>query len=156
MENHNLERLWQARGSILYKKRDRVGYVAIRNLGDRNLWWQELEQLSWGGSRQVAESEWEVMEEHGGKREECFGKALFGKEWKLQLEGKADKVSESHSVMSDTCHPMDCSPPGSSVHEIFQARLLEWVAISYSKSREETHLSWYIHRVVSELKQAGF
>ena len=27
---------------------------------------------------------------------------------------------------------MDCSPPGSSVHEIFQARILEWVAISFS------------------------
>ena len=30
------------------------------------------------------------------------------------------------------CDPMDCSPPGSSVHEISQARLLEWVAISSS------------------------
>ena len=30
------------------------------------------------------------------------------------------------------CDPMDCSPPGSSVHEILQARILEWVAISYS------------------------
>ena len=28
------------------------------------------------------------------------------------------------------CHPMDCSPPGYSVHGIFQARILEWVAIS--------------------------
>ena len=28
---------------------------------------------------------------------------------------------------------MDCSPPGSSVHGIFQARILEWVAISFSK-----------------------
>ena len=28
---------------------------------------------------------------------------------------------------------MDCSPPGSSVHRIFQARVLEWVAISYSR-----------------------
>ena len=28
--------------------------------------------------------------------------------------------------------PMDCSPPGSSVHGIFQARILEWVAISFS------------------------
>ena len=28
---------------------------------------------------------------------------------------------------------MDCSPPGSSVHEIFQARILEWVAISFSR-----------------------
>ena len=31
------------------------------------------------------------------------------------------------------CSPMDCSPPGSSVHGIFQARLLEWDAISYSR-----------------------
>jgi len=28
---------------------------------------------------------------------------------------------------------MDCSPPGSSVHGIFQARVLEWVAIAFSK-----------------------
>ena len=31
------------------------------------------------------------------------------------------------------CNPMDCSPPGSSVHGIFQARILEWVAISSSQ-----------------------
>ena len=30
------------------------------------------------------------------------------------------------------CDPMDCSPPGFSVHEILQARILEWVAISFS------------------------
>ena len=30
------------------------------------------------------------------------------------------------------CGPMDCSPPGSSVHGILQARILEWVAISFS------------------------
>ena len=30
-------------------------------------------------------------------------------------------------------NPMDCSPPGSSVHGISQARILEWVAISYSR-----------------------
>ena len=30
------------------------------------------------------------------------------------------------------CDPMDCSPPGSSVHGISQARILEWVAISNS------------------------
>ena len=29
------------------------------------------------------------------------------------------------------CKPMDCNLPGSSVHEILQARVLEWVAISY-------------------------
>ena len=31
------------------------------------------------------------------------------------------------------CDPMDCNPPGSSVHGILQARILEWVAISFSK-----------------------
>ena len=40
---------------------------------------------------------------------------------------------------------MDCSPPGSSVHGIFQARIIEWVATSYSRgsswSRDQTHIS---------------
>ena len=31
------------------------------------------------------------------------------------------------------CKPMDCSPPGSSVHGILQARMLEWVAIPFSR-----------------------
>ena len=36
--------------------------------------------------------------------------------------------------MSDSCDPMNCSLPGSSVHGILQARKLEWVVISFSKS----------------------
>ena len=34
--------------------------------------------------------------------------------------------------MSDSSDPMDCSLPGPSVHGIFQARVLEWVAIAFS------------------------
>ena len=34
--------------------------------------------------------------------------------------------------MFDSCDSVDCSPPGSSVHEILQVRILEWVAISFS------------------------
>ena len=34
----------------------------------------------------------------------------------------------SCSAVSDSLRPLDCSPPGSSVHRIFQARILEWVA----------------------------
>ena len=33
------------------------------------------------------------------------------------------------------CDPMDCSPPGSSVHGILQSRILEWVAIPFSRRR---------------------
>ena len=31
------------------------------------------------------------------------------------------------------CNPLDYSPPDSSVHEILQVRILEWVAVSYSR-----------------------
>ena len=51
----------------------------------------------------------------------------------------------SHSVVSDSLWPMDCSLPGSSVHGIFQARVLEWVTISfsrgYSQRRDRTWVS---------------
>ena len=35
------------------------------------------------------------------------------------------------------CNPMDCSPPGSSVHGILQTRILEWVAISFSRGSSQ-------------------
>ena len=43
--------------------------------------------------------------------------------------------SESEVVQScpTLCNPMDCSLPGSSVHRVFQARVLEWVAIAFSR-----------------------
>ena len=44
------------------------------------------------------------------------------------------------------CNPIDCIPQGSSVHGISQARILEWVAISFSRassqSRDRTLVSW--------------
>ena len=43
------------------------------------------------------------------------------------------KVKASVTQMCPTlCDPMDCSPPGFSVHGILQARILEWVAIPFS------------------------
>ena len=36
------------------------------------------------------------------------------------------------------CYPMDCRPPGSSVHEILQARILEWLAISFYRGSSQT------------------
>ena len=52
----------------------------------------------------------------------------------------------SRSLMSSSLQPMDCSPPDSSVHGIFQVSILEWVAISYSRGssqhRDQTHVSY--------------
>ena len=44
----------------------------------------------------------------------------------------------SRSVVSDSWRPLgDCSLPDSSVHEISQARILEWVAISFSMGAQQ-------------------
>ena len=43
----------------------------------------------------------------------------------------------SCEVMSDYCDPMGCSPPDFSVRGILQARILEWVAISFSRGSSQ-------------------
>ena len=45
------------------------------------------------------------------------------------------------------CDPMDCSLPGSSIHGIFQARVLDWVAISGGSSRPKDRTQ--VSRIVS-------
>ena len=52
----------------------------------------------------------------------------------MKVKSESEDV-QSCSTVSD---PMDCSLPGSSVHGIFQARVLEWVAIAHIKSRDVT------------------
>ena len=55
-------------------------------------------------------------------------------------------------VMSDSCDPMDCSPPGSSGHGILQARILQWVAISLSVLFTYYALNpGYSHRILSTI-----
>ena len=46
---------------------------------------------------------------------------------------KGEEVQEivSRSVESDSLRPHDCSLPGSSVHGVLQARILEWVTVSF-------------------------
>ena len=48
---------------------------------------------------------------------------------------KVKSESEVAQLYLTLSHPMDCNPPGSSVHGIFQARVLEWDAIAFSTMR---------------------
>ena len=64
----------------------------------------------------------------------------FHEKWGMQgvkrgRLGKVKEKKESDVAQSclTLCDPMDCSPPGSSLHGIHQARTLEWVAIFFSK-----------------------
>ena len=53
--------------------------------------------------------------------------------------------AESLQLCSTLCNPVNRSPPGSSIHGILQARILEWVAIPSSKGssrpRNQTYVS---------------
>ena len=54
----------------------------------------------------------------------------------LQMFVSIKPTSEVAQLCQTLCNPMDCSLPGSSIQGIFQARVLEWVAISFSKKQE--------------------
>ena len=54
----------------------------------------------------------------------------------MKVKSKSE-VIQSYLTLSD---PMGCSLPGSSIHGIFQARVLEWVAIAFSKYLGTGHL----------------
>ena len=50
---------------------------------------------------------------------------------------ESEKWKGSFSIVSNSSDPMDCSLPGSSIHGICQARVLEWGAIAFSKQSGE-------------------
>ena len=84
-----------------------------------------------------------------------------------RVKTNAWSVAQSCLIL---CDPMNCSPPGSSVHGISQARILKWVAISFSRGIFPTqalnprllHLmlwqevSYKLYHLVSQKKNAIF
>ena len=58
---------------------------------------------------------------------------LLSKLLQIVLFSAAATAAKSLQSCLTLCDPIDCSPPGSSVPGILQARILEWVAISFSK-----------------------
>ena len=66
--------------------------------------------------------------------------------------------AQSLQLCPTLCSPMDHSPPGSSVHGVLQARILEWIVISYSRgsswSRNWTRLSYVSCRQAGSLPLA--
>ena len=75
-----------------------------------------------------------------------FGFSHFLRTSKVTIVGnEVVCVCSVAQLCASLCDPMDYSPPGSSVHGIFQARILEWVDISFSRGsswpRDRTHVS---------------
>ena len=92
---------------------------------------------------------------------------LFAPSLYLQLYGNDESHAVDQFLQSCLilCNPMDCSPPGSSVHGISQARILVWVAISFSRGsswpRDRTCIScigrWILyHGATKEIWRAMY
>ena len=105
--------------------------VDVLFLGDTELWkcltwaWVSL-LLSWG---------------HVGL---AWERKVMG--WKVEFGSRARECESVRcSVVSTSLQPVDCSPPGSSVHGILQARILEWLAVPFSRGsslpRDRTQVS---------------
>ena len=58
-------------------------------------------------------------------------------------------VCESEAAQSclTLCNPMDCGLSGSSVHGIFQARVLEWIAVSFSRGSSQPRDQTWVSRI---------
>ena len=58
------------------------------------------------------------------------------------------RVSEVAQSCPTLCDPIDCSLPGSAVHGILQAIVLEWIAISFSRGSPQPRAQTQVSRIV--------
>ena len=89
---------------------------------------------------------------------DVHGSTVFKSERLGKCLSSSVKVKVSVAQLCPTlCIPMDCNPPGSSVHGILQARILEWIAIPFSKgsfpSRDQTQVSCIVRQILYCLSQ---
>ena len=81
------------------------------------------------------------FQEKGGLRKEWV--QFFNKKEREEKVQKLGKLKWKGSVTQSCptlCNPMDCSLPGSSIHGILQARILEWVAIPFSRGSSDPEI----------------
>ena len=64
---------------------------------------------------------------------------------------KSESEIEVSQLCPPLCDPMDCGPPGSSVHWILQARILEWVVISFSRGSSQPKDQTQVSRTAGRL-----
>ena len=80
----------------------------------------------------------------------CVGMKSSQPTFKCRVPYDSESESEVAQSCPTLCDPRDCSLPGSSIHGIFQASVLEWVAISFSRGsfqpRDRTQVSRIVGR----------
>ena len=125
---------------------------------EKPLWGTSIPYWAWDNGWQKLEPEDSVRQKvpKAGDGVRDWGKLL---ESSLKLQSmntslKAGIDSESESEVAQLCptlcNPMDCSLRGSSIHGILQARILEWVAISFSRGSSQPRTELQADALTSE------
>ena len=108
----------------------------------------KIENYNRGGGKKKKNIQKNLQNKSKHKNNECFLESLLSESFpSLGVTVHLISLSESEVPQSclTLCDPLDYSLPGSSVHGILQARILEWVAISFSRGsswpRDQTQVS---------------
>ena len=99
----------------------------------------------WSGTEILQATKYSYCGEQGTQREDCWVQSPYiyvpywGMTWSRSLHLSRPVSPCVHVCLvaqscSTLCDPMDCSPPGSSIHGILQARILGWSAIPFSRA----------------------
>ena len=72
----------------------------------------------------------------------------------IPKKGNAKECSKQSKALAQSCptfcNPVDCSLPGSSIHGILQARILQWVAISFSRRSSQARDRTWVSRIAGK------
>ena len=134
--------IWKKKKNYILIKRVGASLVAqsVNNPSAMQETW--VQYLCWENSMEkgMVFSRQVFLPEESHRGAWCTTVHGIAKYWK-----ERKKESEVAQSCPSLCYHMDCSLPGSSVHGIFQARVLEWAAISlvreYSQPRDWTRVS---------------
>ena len=134
-----------SRGCPIHCSRHNSIPVSPPPLSDNNQCLQTLSKVPWGGKLSLAENSalnyiphrelWSIYLSSSSitKSAKCENACVSNVGLLQYMKVKSEsEVAQSCPTLSD---PMDRSPPGSSAHGIFQARVLEWGAIAFSAVR---------------------
>ena len=111
----------------------------VISLGIWTKFWLRASIYSWGGSHSTSSwpQGWTSRPNESDILCSQYSHNIYCMKW--------SEVAQSCPTL---CDPMDCSPPGSSIHGIFQARVLEWVAISFSRRSSQPRNWTRVSRIV--------
>ena len=122
-------------------------YSCLENPVDSGAWWVPVHEViknqTW-----LKQLSMHSQYHHRKKQRKKERKKKRKKERRKERKKERKKENEVAQTCPTLCNPVDYSLPSSSVHEILQARVLEWVAISFSRgSSLPRNWTWVSHIV---------